>query len=266
MSYCFEKPAYDNFDQDGDYTKFYDRLREGQMPTTSQSNVAEYTEYFDRLTAQNPDKDIVHIVLSSGLSGTCGVAQSVADEKNEQLKAKRIYVVDSLAATQGQRMLLNFLEKFNEDGLSAADAAEKIAELRDRQHHFVLARDLFHLYRGGRLSKAAAAVGSVLHINPIIVIDTKGRLKAYDKVIGYKKAIKYFVTALKKHGADLANYPLYIAYSNREMADDLMSALKEKHPELVPTVGWIGPVIGTHTGPDTLGMVFIGNKRLAFNK
>jgi DegV family protein with EDD domain len=255
MSYCFDTPVYDTFDSDADYENFYQRLKNGELSTTSQANSVEYAEYYDGLVAAHPDTDILHLVLSSGLSGTYEVARAAAEAVNQRLGKKRIYCLDSLAATQGMHYQLTLMEACRDKGMTAAETEAYVTEVRGRQHHFLLTSDLFHLYRGGRLSRAAATVGSILHIKPIIVIDSKGRLNVYDKVVGIKKALKYVVAAVKKYDADLS-LPVFLAHGGKEIRDEFLALLAEKYPDIKPVVGWIGPVIGTHTGCDALGFVF----------
>lgn len=264
MSYCFSEPVYDNFDSDADYENFYKRLQSGEMSTTSQSNHAECTEYFNTLIEKYPDKDILHFTLSSGLSGTYDVANSVAEEINATLNGHKIYCFDSLAATQGQKYLIDIAAEWQKDGKTAQETYDYVLSIRDRLHHFVLASDLNHLHRGGRLSKAAAVAGGILHLIPIIIINHEGKLVVYDKVIGKRKAMKYFISMLKKQNADLS-LPIRIAYTEKEFAEEFAATLSAAHPEIKFEMGWIGPVIGSHTGPGTLGFVFSGNKRIVKN-
>ncbi len=261
MSYYIDEvPYYDNFDSLEEYRSFYDGLRKGQMPKTSQANAFETAEYFEKLLNENKG-DLVHLSLSSGLSTTAENAQTAAREVMLKYPERKIYAIDSKAATQGQKYLLDKAIKMREEGYSAEDTAQEIKESVERLHHFIVARDLFHLKRGGRISGVAAVFGTVLNIRPIIVINHKGQLVVIDKEKGMTKSLKYLVKSMLKYRRE-GETRAYIAH-----ADDIETATELKNMLMAEgindiTLGYIGPVVGSHTGPGTLGLVFEGTKRL----
>ncbi len=253
-----EQPYFDHFDSDEEFRGFYDMVRGGKMPKTAQANVYETAEYFEKLLKEN-EGDLIHLALSSGLSNTAVNAQTAAQEVMEKFPGRKIYALDSLGATQGMMYVLDRAIELREQGLTAEQAVEEIKKIIDRLHHYLIVTDLSHLQRGGRISGVAAFVGGLLKISPIIVINHKGQLVVKDKERGPKR-LDYLVKAAKKHIKPGLN-KAYIAH-----ADDLETAQKLKEmlaKEGITDVkiGYIGPIIGSHTGPDAIGLVFEGTER-----
>jgi DegV family protein with EDD domain len=261
MAYIIDDVEYrDNYDSDEEYTNFYSQLRDGKMPKTTQLSPFETAEYFEKLISQEKG-DIVHLALSGGLSNTAINAKTAAEEVMAKYPERKIFAIDTKAATQGQMYLLDRARELRDEGKSAKEVADYLIELVERLHHFILVKDLFHLKRGGRVSPAVAIVGSVLNIRPIIVINHKGELAPFDKERGSAKVLRYAVKAIKKYGREGIKRA-YIAHADDiETAQELKNMLIEDGITDV-TIGYIGPIIGTHTGPGTLGLVFEGEKRL----
>lgn len=261
MAYIIEDTEYrDNFDSSEEYRVFYDSLRNGLMPKTTQLNAYETAEYFEKLLKEN-DGDIIHFSLSSGLSNTATNAEAAAKEMMRKYPDRKVYVIDTKSATQGQMYLVDRAKEMREQGKSALETYEAIIEITDRLHHFIVVKDLHHLKRGGRVSSAAAVVGSILKIRPILVINHEGQLVVIDKEKGVTKALNHLVKAIKKYKKEATNRA-YIAHSDDiENAEDLKKMLFAEGITDV-NIGYIGPVIGTHTGPGTIGLVFEGTKRL----
>ncbi|HEY8423840.1 MAG TPA: DegV family protein [Clostridia bacterium] len=261
MAYIIDDVEYrDNYDSFQEYKDFYDLLRAGKVSKTTQLSPFETAEYFEKLLQE--EGDIVHISLSGGLSATASNAQMAAKEVMEKYPGRKIYAIDSKGATQGQRYVLDMARRLRDQGKSAEEVAEYLQGLVDRVHHWIFAKDLFHLKRGGRISPAVAVVGTVLGIRPIIIINHKGQLVPFDKERGVAKTLKYAVNAIKKYAKKDATLA-YIAH-----ADDLETAETLKNMILEETwikeveIGYIGPVIGSHTGPGTVGLVFEAEKRI----
>ncbi|HEY8390656.1 MAG TPA: DegV family protein [Clostridia bacterium] len=264
MAYIIDDVEYrDNYDSEEEYRNFYDLLRSGKMPKTTQLSPFETAEYFEKLIKEEQG-DIVHLSLSGGLSNTANNAKAAAQEVMEKYPDRKIYVVDTKAATQGQLYILDRARELRDEGKTAKEVYDYLVELADRVHHWILVKDLFHLKRGGRVNPALAIVGTVLGIRPIIVINHKGELAPYDKERGVTKALRYAVKALKKHAKEGITRA-YIAHADDiENANDLKQMLLE---EGIPDVkiGYIGPIIGSHTGPGTVGLVFEGEKRIVID-
>lgn len=260
MTYLIEEEQFfDNFDSVEEYRGFYDLLRNGKLAKTAQANTYETAEYFEKLLNEN-EGDLVHLSLSSGLSNTAQNAQDAAREVMEKYPDRKIYAIDSLGATQGMMYVLDRALEFREQGVSAEQTAEEMKKIVERMHHYLIVKDLFHLKRGGRISAVSAMVGSVLNIRPIIVINHKGHLVVIDKEKGATKSLQYLVKAAKKHhNPDTTT--AYIAHADDiETAQDLKKMLEQEGFSDV-RIGYIGPVIGAHTGPGAIGLVFEGIKR-----
>lgn len=262
MAYIVDDVEYrDHYDSDKEYRDFYEILRSGKMSKTTQLSPFETAEYFEKLINEQPG-DIVHISLSGGLSNTATNAQLAAKEVMEKYPDRKIYAIDSKGATQGQRYILDVARQLRDEGKSAEETVEYLEGVINRLHHFIFAKDLFHLKRGGRVSPAIAMVGTVLGIRPIIIINHKGQLVPFDKERGVTKTLKYAVNALKKYGKKDVSVA-YIAHADDiETAQDLRDMLLEQKLVKEVKIGYIGPVIGTHTGPGTVGLVFEGEKRI----
>ncbi|HEY8419972.1 MAG TPA: DegV family protein [Clostridia bacterium] len=265
MAYIIDGKEYrDNFDTDAEYKAFYEKLKEGKMPKTTQLNATETAEYFEDLISK-AQGDIIHISLSSGLSTTFENAKTAAKEVMEKHKDRNIYVIDSKGATLGQKLLVDTAIEFRSAGKSAKETADYLGGLVERLQHFVTIKNLFYLRRGGRLSSTSALVGSLLGIRPIIAVNHLGELVVIGKERGEKKSLDALVNYYLKEKAPSATR-VYIAHS-----DDLETALELKEKlanagarEII--IGYIGPVIGSHTGQGTVAIMFEGKKRIVKEK
>ena len=164
------------YDSTAEFDNFYEEIKKGALPTTTQLNSYELQEYFNDILEKEKEGDIIHIPLSSGLSGSCDNAKATAEEINKTLTGRKIYVVDSLLASGGIAMLLDALIEMRNAGKSTAEALKRAEDLRAHQHTWVIVSDLFHLKRGGRISGMKAALGTLLGVKPIIVVSKNGRL------------------------------------------------------------------------------------------
>jgi len=242
------------------HREFYQFIRNGNLPTTTQINLTEHEEYFTALLNAH-EGDLVHLTLSSGLSGTYHNALNAARNVMEKFPDRKIHIVDSLAATQPQNFVLDYMIDCRNSGMTAQETAQAAQDFARRVNVMILPRDLYHLHRGGRVSKAAAVIGSMLKIKPLIVFDQEGRLQTVDKVNGWTKAMNALVKFAVKHIGESENNVVYIAHADApEDAQELKERLQEEL-DVVVNIGYIGPVIGVHTGPGTLGMIVEGKRR-----
>lgn len=255
------------FDSDKEYDAFYDTIKKGARPTTVALNPFELEEHFKKILNAEETGDIIHIPLSSGLSVTCENAIKVAETMNKTLKGRQIYVVDSLLATLGMGMQVEELITMRNEGKTTKEAIQRVQELRDRQQGWVIMSDLFHLKRGGRISGVKAAIGAILNIRPIIIINKKGKLVIENRMRGNAGAIKYVISKLETLGekalADFLKKPIYVLRTSAgQLHDDVIAAIKEKYPSANIKSGIIGPIIGTHVGCGGVAVIFEGAKRL----
>ncbi len=251
-------PAFDECSDDADYKAFYDQIRAGKMPTTSQINIAEHEEFFSRLL-EKYGKDIVHITLSSGLSSTYGSAVKAAEQINEREGRTCVYVVDSFGATIVTRHVVDEGERLRDSGLSAEDAAQKLEEFAKHLHTWFMPTDLMHLKRGGRVSGASAVIGTALNIKPIIRFNRAGELEVVQKKIGASKGIAAMIDLFKNTSVKTP-HKVYIASADSDLAENMLEKARNARPDCDIEIGWIGPVIGAHTGCGAVGISFVSDK------
>ena len=243
--------------------EFYERIDEGAMPVTSQCNTEEYKDFFTPMLEEG--NDILHICLSSGISGTYNSARIAKEELEEQFPERKIYIIDSLGASSGYGMLVDALYENRERGMSIDENAKWAEEQKLHIHHWFFSNDLTHFKRGGRISPAAAAFGNVLNICPLLHVDQEGKLIPKKKVRG-KKVIKEIVAMMELHATDGLSYSgkCFISHSARyEEAKQVAELVKATFPNLKGEVeiNDIGAVIGAHTGPGTVALFFMGDSR-----
>ncbi len=246
----------DEFSKDEQYKAFYDEIRKGKLPTTSQINTQEHEDFFEKLLSEN-DGDLVYVTLSSGLSSTYASAKLAAQNVAERTK-RNIYVVDSLGATISQRHVVEEAERLRDAGESAQNAFEALGEFVKHIHTWFMPTDLMHLKRGGRVSGAMAYLGTALNIKPIIFIDKLGKLPVMKKLHGAPKGISYMADIFEKSSAKTP-HKFYVASADSEFAPEMLKKAKEARPDCEGEIGWIGPVIGSHTGCGAVGISFVSD-------
>lgn len=244
--------------------ELYERMLAGEDAKTSQVVPEEYIEYFEGLLQEG--KDILHIEFSSGLSGSYNSACLAAGELAEQYPDRKIYVVDSLAASSGYGLIMDTLADMRDSGKGIEEVHDWIEENKLRMHHWFFSTDLTFYIKGGRISKTAGMVGSLLNICPFLNMNYLGKLQPREKLHGKKKAIQRIIEMMEQHAEDGLDYSqkCYICHSVcLNDAQKIAAQVEEKFPKLQGNVEIypIGATIGTHTGPGTLALFFWGNKR-----
>ena len=253
-----EVPHVDDFDKDEDYKAFYDRIRAGKMPTTSQINIAEHEEFFETLLNKY-DCDIVHLTLSSGLSSTYESACKAAANLNEKY-GKRVYIADSLGATVVQRIVVDEAERLRDADVSAEEAVKLLADFSAHVRVWFMPTDLMHLKRGGRVSGAAAVIGTALNIKPILIINKTGGLSVVQKKIGVGKGMNFMAEMFKKYsGENVTKARVYIPSSDSDYGEQMRQKILDIRPDCDVRIGWVGPVIGAHTGAGMVGVCFLSD-------
>ena len=260
LSFTIEGNTYpDDFTTDEQFKDFYAKVRAGAMPTTSQITAFAHEEFFEKLVTDGAN-DIVHLTLSGGLSNTYNSACMAAQAVMERHPECKINVVDSQGATQVHCMVLDMAAKLRDEGLSGEEAANKLRSETDKIHVWIIVDDLNHLKRGGRVSGAAAAIGTLLKIKPMIVFDKEGRLQVARKAKGFRKAMEFVCEDIEKLAPDVTE--VYMAHADVEdRVEEMAELLKEKFGDIKIKYGWCGPVIGAHTGPGMLGVIFRSDKQ-----
>lgn len=255
MSYiCEDEVLHDEANSFEDYENFYNEMRNGKVFSTTGLNVFEVREYFEYLLKKY-NSDILHISLSSGLSGTYNIVQSVADELNENSENK-IYVFDSLCATQPQNVLVQYAKSLRDTEMSASEAMEALSnEVQHLMVYFFL-NDLDALKRGGRISGIQAMMGKALQLRPLLTFDSEGKLRVIEKIMGTKKAIKTLMDKLVEQYDENAEFPITLAYAGENYINELKNLVLSKFPNAQINIGPVGPVIASHTGPALTAIIF----------
>lgn len=242
--------------------EFYDQMRNGKMPTTMASNPAVIRDTFQKYADQG--LDVLHLSFSSALSGGHSNVVCGAAEICEENPGMTIRVIDTLNVSLGEGMVVMKAARMKKEGKSLEEIAAWVEENRQKFCVFFVVDDLFHLHRGGRLSKTTAIVGSVLNVKPILIVDDEGKLVNNGTVRGRKKALNTIVErAVEGMGEEYLSddWDLCVVHADApEDAANVAAALKEKTGKNV-TVNYISPSIGAHTGPAALGILCMGKKR-----
>ena len=255
----------DDLGQSMDFDVFYQRMTDGAMTKTSQINADEYEEYFTQFLSQG--KDILHLTLSSGISGTFNSANLAKALLEDKYPDRKIYVIDSLAASSGYGLLIDHLATMRDSGATIDELAAWVEEHKLNLNHWFFSSDLTFFIRGGRISKAAGAVGTVLNICPLMNVDFEGRLIPRYKIRTKKKVIQAIVDKMAEQAEGGTDYSgkCFISHSACEEDAKAVAALvEERFPNLNGRVliNSIGTTIGSHTGPGTVALFFWGQKRV----
>ncbi len=260
LSVKFDEDArsFNNFDMP--FHEFYQRMRKGSVARTAAANMESFKEAFEPYVKQG--KDILYIGFSSGLSTTVNSGAMAAKELMEEYPGSRILVEDTFAASAGFGLLVYLTVQEKQKGADLDQAAKFVEDTRFHLCHWFTVDDLVYLKRGGRISAAAAFVGGVLNIKPVLHMDNPGHLINMFKVRGRRASIK----ALADKYGELALNPgkdtVFISHGDcLEDARLLEQMLKDRFGASVQIITYVGPVIGSHSGPGTLALFFLGRER-----
>lgn len=241
---------------------FYAKMREGSMPTTSQVNPEQAKELWEPLVKEG--YDILHIAFSSGLSGTYNSCRLAAEELAEEYPDAKIVVVDSLGASLGQGLYTHLAVLMKEEGKSMDEIIAWLEENKLNVCHMFTVDDLNHLHRGGRVSKMTAILGTMINIKPVLHVDNEGHLIALDKVRGRKKSLTALVNLMEERLKDYKGENKVVAISHADCLDDakfVEKLVRERFGIEEFIINPVGPVIGSHAGPGTVALFFLGSYR-----
>ncbi|MDD4546397.1 MAG: DegV family protein [Oscillospiraceae bacterium] len=241
--------------------EFYDLLRSGKTATTMQVNTFEFVEFVEPFLAAG--EDVLHVAFSSGLSGTYESSMRGAQELAEKYPDRTLIIIDTLAASMGEGLLVNYAIENRKNGMSIRENADWLEENKLHLCHWFTVDDLMHLHRGGRVSKASAIFGSLLGIKPVLHVDNEGHLILVSKSRGRAASIDALVNKLKETANDdITDQIVFISHG--DCLDDA-ELLAEKIRNTVGTsrfiISNVGAVIGSHSGPGTLALFFLGKQR-----
>ena len=240
------------------FKEFYAMLREGKMSSTSQINAPFYLEEFAKPLDEG--KDILYLCFSSGASGTYEQAVMAAKELNAKYGENRVVVIDTKAASMGQGLVVYTAAKMRKDGDDINKVAGYIKDNLQKFCHRFTVDDLNHLKRGGRLSAPQAFLGTILNVKPVLHVNSEGKLVPILKARGRKKSIDALADFVVRGHTDNTN--IFISHGDCiEDAELLANILREKINPKNIAINYIGPVIGSHSGPGTLAVFYIGKER-----
>lgn len=259
LSYIIDENAYE--DLGGLSSKeFYDKVRAGAQPTTSQINPEQVKAVFEKIAKAGVD--ILHIGFSSGLSGSFNSARIAAAEIAEEYPEMTIRVVDSLCASMGEGLLLYKANELKKAGKTLFETEKWIEENKLHVCHNFTVDDLNHLHRGGRISKATAIIGTMVNIKPLLHVDNEGHLVSIGKIRGRKKSLVALVDRMGEQIVGFENDIVMISHGDcLEDAEFVKQHVEEKFGIKNFMINPVGPVIGTHSGPGTMALFFMGNPR-----
>lgn len=263
LSYIVDGVAYGK-EKELDWKEFYAMMRDGKMPTTSQVNPEEAKEFFEECIREN--SEVLYLAFSSGLSGTFNSARIAAEEVMEEHPGVKVTVIDSLCASLGEGLFVHKAIRMRDAGKTMDETAQWLKDHVQNFVHAFTVDDLFHLYRGGRVSRTTAIIGTLASIKPRLHVDHEGHLIVIGKVRGRKKSLNALVDYMEeKMGSWVQeNKDDYIFISHGDALEDaeyVRDQIKERFGMEHFLINNIGPTIGAHSGPGTIALFFMGEER-----
>lgn len=244
-----------------DLKQFYTMMREGKVFKTSLPNLAESEALFRELLGSG--RDVLYIAFSSGLSGTYQALSLMAAQLQEEFPERKIHVVDSLAASGGQGLLVWYAVQHARAGKSIDQVRDWLEENKLHLAHWFTVDDLMFLFRGGRVSKTAAWAGTLLNIKPVLHVDDEGHLIPMEKVRGRKKSLNALIDHMEKSAnKPISDQMVFITHGDCiEDAEYVAAKIKERFGVKEVVINYVDPVIGAHSGPGTMALFFLADKR-----
>ena len=258
------KEYIDDLGKTMSYKDFYQAMRDGADTKTSLISVDMYGEFFRSVLESG--KDLIHVSLSSGLSGSCNSARLAAEDLRAEFPNRKIYVVDSLAASAGFGLFVDAMAEKRDSGMTIDELYTWAIENRLRVHHWFFSTDLSFYVKGGRISKAAGWFGTMLKICPLLNVDNNGKLIPREKIRGKSNVIKAIFNKMVENADNGKEYngKCFMTHSDcYEDARAVADLVEEYFPSLKGkiVINYIGSTIGAHTGPGTVALFFFGNER-----
>lgn len=244
-----------------DLKQFYTMMREGKVFKTSLPNLAESEALFRELLGSG--RDVLYIAFSSGLSGTYQALSLMAAQLQEEFPERKIHVVDSLVASGGQGLLVWYAVQHARAGESIDQVRDWLEENKLHLAHWFTVDDLMFLFRGGRVSKTAAWAGTLLNIKPVLHVDDEGHLIPMEKVRGRKKSLNALIDHMEKSAnKPISDQMVFITHGDCiEDAEYVAAKIKERFGVKEVVINYVDPVIGAHSGPGTMALFFLADKR-----
>jgi len=249
----------DDFGKTLKYEEFYEAMRQGERPSTSQINSYRFYEKFKELVEKN--KEIVYLAFDSAISGTFNSAEVARMQVLEEYPKASIKIIDTKCASIGEGIVIYCAWKALQSGKTGEEIIKWAEENCKNMNHWFLVENLFHLKRGGRLSMSKAVVGTLLNIKPVIFVNENGELVNIINIRGRKKAIRFLVDKLKERGNDFENMVVGISHGDcHKDAEYLKDIIKDELGVKEIIINYVGPVIGSHVGPGMLSLCFFSGE------
>lgn len=262
LGFVLDGQAYHDYpdNRDMDPHAFYERLRKGDAATTNAVNTAQYTEALEPLLQAG--RDVLVLAFSSGLSATYQSSVIAVEELRAKYPERKLYTVDTLCASLGQGLLVWYAAQLRERGRSIKEVQDWVEEHKLNLCHQFTVDDLYFLKRGGRVSAATALVGSMLHIKPVLHVDSEGHLINIGKVRGRQASLKALVDRMEETAIDPGSLTVFISHGDcLEDAKAVAEMVKKRFGVDEIYINYVGPVIGAHSGPGTVALFYIGTER-----
>lgn len=260
MPYSYnDEEFYYDLGKNTDFRKFYDAVREGTIPKTMALNPDEYVEILEPYFAKG--EDVLYVSFSHTMSGTFGHLETALKRLHETYPERKCTVFDTKSISLGAGIQMEYAAELKNKGATDEEIISALKTFRDRTTVYFVVDDLMHLKRGGRLSGVAAFAGTLLQLKPVLTIDERGSLAVWKKISGKKAALRTIATNVAEELTG-TEFSVYVMDADcPEEGDRLAEMIKESRPEAKIVRQTIGPVIGAHCGPGTIGVIFIADKR-----
>ncbi len=253
-----DKEYYYDLGKNTDNRKFFEDMRKGAVPKTSALNMQDYLDYFEPVLKSG--EDIIYVTFSHKMSATFESMAKAIQQLKQTYPERTVSVVDTKHISMAAGIVVYYAAKLHNEGASDADVVKFVESFRERVKCYFTVSNLIYLKRGGRLSSFKAFVGTLFDIKPIIS-NIDGKLENIEKSKGRKKSLKDITGYLEKDKVDLS-YPIVIMNADCDPdADYTIAAIREKYPQADIWEQLVGPVIGSHCGPDTIGMIFVAAEK-----
>lgn len=241
-----------------DFTYFFEDIKKGKIAKTQALNPSNYIDYFEPVLSAG--EDILYVHFSRELSGTFNQMEKAIDELKDKYPNNKITIIDTKNISMGAGLVVLEAAKAHSEGKTDEEIVELVKYYREKVYIYFMVDDLGHLKRGGRVSPTTAFIGGLLNIKPMLIVDKSGKLNKITTVKGQKKAVEYFLNKLEtERDENTFNHKIIILTSEKnENTNNLILTIKEKYSNSVVENYQIGPTVGAHCGPGTIGFIFIG--------
>lgn len=243
-----------------DFEAFFKAMRGGAVPKTSALNQTMYEEYFEPVLKNG--EDILYITFSHQMSKTFDAMDAAVKALKERYPEREIRSVDTRTISLGSGFITYYAALKYRDGATMDEVEAYVKELSDHTATYFAVQDLTYLYRGGRVSGVSKVFGNLLSIKPVLCFDDEGKIVNIAKVKGFKKALATMLGYLKEKGSELDKYKICVLQADcADVAKEFVSQIREEYPQATVELQPVGPVIGSHCGPGTVGLIFHAKTR-----